>query len=158
MSTPINKIVKDTRINPSYPVKIYCIVRDYNESNDVVLHAIRDHTNNSGGIFMTRIYDSRKYSADRDFIERLPALHAYVDNRYIRTFYPNTRPLQHVDECIEIHVKRLNAKENRKGIWKNTISSLMDWFKKLTHRKTRMERYEENKAKTLPVEWGSRRF
>ena len=56
-------------------------------------------------MFITREYDSRKFSNDRDVIQRLPAFHVHINKAYNRTFYPNTRPLDHINECIELYIR-----------------------------------------------------
>ena len=57
------------------PIHVTCVLDEYSDFNDSVLHQIRDHCRAHSVLFTTRIYDSDKYSCDRDFIERLPALH-----------------------------------------------------------------------------------
>jgi hypothetical protein len=135
------------------PIHVTCVLDEYSDFNDSVLHQIRDHCKVNSVLFTTRIYDSDKYSCDRDFIERLPALHVYIKQGYIKTWYPNTRPLQHVDEVIETYMSRLEGVKKRKGIWRKRFGAIVKWFKNLTRRKTRMERYQEEKA----ADWEKRR-
>ena len=128
------------------PVHVTCVLDEYSDFNNPILHGIRDHCNKKSVLFTSRLYDSDKYSCDRYFIERLPALHIYIKKAYIKTYYPNTRPLQHVDEAVELYLKRLESTKKRKGIWRKRFLSIVKWFKALGHNKTRLEKYQEEQA------------
>jgi hypothetical protein len=133
-----------------YPVKIYCIVDDLSDaSRDRLLRDIKTHTIHSGAIFITREYDSMKFSNDRDVIQRLPAFHAYINKSYNRTFYANTRPLQHINECIDIYLKGEELKAKRKERWRNLYMSFKNWIQKIRHRETAMERYERENSLSI---------
>jgi len=130
-----------------YPVNICCVVNDYADANTCkTIAGIKAHTLESGAMYTTRMYDSRKIIEDRYEIQRLPAFHIYIKNRYIKTFYPNTRPLQHVDESIERYIKREEEKKIYTARWSNLYSKFVNWLKHLTHRNTRMEKYERDLA------------
>ena len=140
---------------PTYPIKIYCITWEYSDLNgDTVVKDIQKHALNAGVLYITRKYDSSKYSDDRDIITRLPAFHAYINGSYNRTFYPNTRPLQHIDECVEICMKREERVEARRLRWSNLFKTFVTWVRRLGHLETAMERYARD---TKKVE-GSGRF
>jgi hypothetical protein len=134
------------------PIHICCILDEYQDYEDPVLHKIREHCINSDVLFTTRLYDSYKYTCDRDYIERLPALHIFVKQLYIKTYYPNTRPLQHIDETVEKYMRSLELKKARKNKWKKYFASLKKWILSLGHRKTRMEKYNEERA----LDWSKR--
>ena len=138
------------------PIHVTCILDEHSDYNDPILHQIRDHCIKCSVLFTSRIYDSYKYSCDRDFIERLPAFHIYIKRAYIKTYYPNTRPLQHVNETIELYQNQLDATRIRKHTWVKWYISVKKWFKALGHRKTRMELHAEEQS----VEWkpGSNRW
>ena len=145
----VNPVIEKQELNkqrsklPEYPVRICCVVDELSEaSRFTLLKEIKDYAHKSGAIYMTREYDSIKYSDDCNNISRLPALHIYIKGSYNRTFYPNTRPLQHIDEAVEICIKEENKKIERKKKWKNIYTSFINWIKNITHRETRMERYE----------------
>ena len=132
--------------NIKYPIKVYCIVDDLSDaSRDPLLRDIKNHAINSGVIFTTREYDSQKFSNDRDIIQRLPAFHVYINKGYNRTFYPNTRPLDHINECIRIYLNNEDIKIKRRERW----SKMYQWFKNLIRkfkwRETAMERYERHR-------------
>lgn len=128
------------------PVHIICVLDEYSDFDNHILHEIRDYCNKKSVLFTTRIYDSDKYSCDRDFIERLPAFHIYIKRAYSKTYYPNTRPLQHVDEAVELYMKRLDATKKRKGVLRKRFLTIVKWLKSLWHRKTRLEKYQEEQA------------
>jgi len=155
-SNPIidsRQLAKESR-KKEYPVKVYCVVWNYSDSNsNALIKSIKDHTHESGAMFITRIYDSFKYSDDRYQIQRLPAFHIYINGGYNRTFYPNTRPLQHIDESIGICIKKEENKIKRKEKWSRMYRRFVELMRRLVHRETRMEQYErENKIKTIS-EW-----
>ena len=134
------------------PIHVCCILDEYSDFNDPILHNIRDYCIIKNVLFTTRTYDSDKYSCDRYFIERLPALHIYMRKSYERTYYPNTRPLQHIDEVVEKYEKQLEYKKLKKTLWRKRIIAFIKWIRSLTHRKTRIEKYNEEQA----ADWESR--
>jgi hypothetical protein len=95
--------------------------------------------------FTTREYMPRKYSEDRDFIERLPALQLDEGRYNHKTFYPNTRPYQIVEEAVMRYKTRELNKESSKGAWKKTLVKLQETVASLFHKKTRMEEVEEER-------------
>jgi len=136
-----------------YTVKIICVVDDYTDAGTVVIQGIRTHTHNSGAIYQTRIYNSLKHSKDRDYITRLPAFHGYVNGIYNRTFYPNTRPLQHINECIELCIKIDENRKERREIFYKMYRTFIDW---ITRKKAKVEKPSERFqcAEVIPVsEW-----
>ena len=130
-----------------YPIKVCCVVWDLTDANgDKVIKMIKDHTHKSNAHFMTRVYDSTKYTDDCYQITRLPAFHVYIKGAYNRTFYTNTRPLQHIDECIESYIQRVESKKMKKKRWTTLYASFVAWIKKMAHRETRMERYQREET------------
>jgi len=124
-----------------YPVKVCCVMDELSDVNKDILK-IKAHASNSGATFVTRVYDSRKYSDDCYQITRLPAFHIYINGSYDRTFYPNTRPLQHINECIEICIQRDTKKKERTARWVKLYNDFVAFLKRISHRETRMERYQ----------------
>jgi len=126
-----------------YPVKIYCIVDDLSDaSRDTIVKQIRDHALQSNVIFSTRLYDSQKYSNDRDVITRLPAFHVYIHKGYNRTFYSNTRPLDHINECVALYLKEEKEKVLRRARWLRFYERCKSFLWRLVHKETAMERHE----------------
>ena len=129
----------------SYPVRICCVVDELSDSDgNSLIPRIREHTHKAGATFTTRHYNSRKNSDDRDYVERLPAFHVYINKAHIKTFYSNTRPFQHIDESVERYIKKLAAKKERSERWRQRFTGFVQWMKGLVVRKTRMERYNED--------------
>lgn len=135
------------------PIHVCCVLDEYSDYNDVTLHMIRDYCAKKNVLFTTRRYDSDKYSCDRYFIERLPAFHIYMRKSYEKTYYPNTRPIQHIDEILERYTRQIENKRLRKQLWKKRVASFIKWLKSFTHRKTRMEKYNEEQA----ADWESKK-
>ena len=134
----------------TYPVRVCCVVDDLSDSNPDILK-IKAHAHSSGASFLTRIYDSRKYNDDCYQITRLPAFHIYINGLYNRTFYPNTRPLQHVDEAIAICIKRERRRQEKKERWTKLYDYFASLIKRLTHRETRMERYKREQIEVADM-------
>jgi len=126
-----------------YPIKIYCIVDDLSDaSRDTLIKQIKEHALQSKVIFSTRVYDSRKYSNDRDVITRLPAFHVYINKGYNRTFYSNTRPLDHINECVGLYLKAEEEKVLRRARWLRFYERCKAFLWRLVHKETAMERHE----------------
>ena len=145
MSNPLINIIekKERKI---HPITVKCIVDDLSKiSKD--LQEIRDYSHSLNLLFITREYNSTKYSDDRNYIERLPAFHIYVKNVYKRTFYPNTRPYQIIQQTLEKYINHLEEIERNKDAWYRFFNKIIERMKKLVHRKTRMEAYAEEKKK-----------
>ena len=147
---PVLESIKSTKNNTildsiKYPIKVYCIVDDLSDaSRNTTLREIKTHAINSGVMFTTREYDSQKFSNDRDVIERLPAFHVYINKAYNRTFSPNTRPLDHINECINIYLKNEDIKIKRKERWTKMYESFKNWIRTFKWRETAMERYDRH--------------
>jgi hypothetical protein len=122
------------------PVTVTCVVDDLAEKDKRILD-MRKFCKEQRVNFQMRTFDSTKYSDDRDNIYRLPAFHITIKGNYNRTFYPNTRPYQHVLECIEIYNKRNISRKSKliaffnglKGLFSrifskpNTTEKARDW-------------------------------
>ena len=62
--------------------------------------------------FRIREFDSWKYSHDRHNITRLPAFHIYHDTIYLKTFYPNEKYQQIIEEC-SVECEKRSARMTR---------------------------------------------
>jgi len=71
-----------------------------------------------------------KYSEDCDIIERLPALHIYVNSCYKDTFYSDTQPFLVIDNTIanykEVAKERLRS--SIRNVLYNIIQGIIDVF------------------------------
>lgn len=122
-----------------YPITVKCIVDCISEADPQLL-PFREYAHSLNINFVTREYDSRKYSADRDIITRLPAFHIYIKKQYKETFYPNTRPYQIMQDTVEAYKIKQNIK---KKTWTSFYTNLKARLAALFHRKTAMEKYNE---------------
>ena len=61
--------------------------------------------------FVAREYAPRKYSEDRELIERLPALHAHAGVAYKKTFYPDTNPVATIEDVVKDSKTYLSPRE-----------------------------------------------
>lgn len=125
------------------PICVKCVLDELDDYNDVNIHAIRDYCIQLNVMFDTRLYDSDKYHDDRDVIERLPAYHVYINRRIFRTFYPNTRPYQHIQESIQYYKDGIEARKRRRHRFQSFIASIITMFRNLGKRKTKMEKVKE---------------
>ncbi len=127
-----------------YPITVKCIV-DCLSDTDPDIVTFRDYAHSLNINFLTREYDSRKYSEDRDYITRLPAFHIYVKKQYRETFYPNTRPYQIMQNAVEAYKIKQHERLNRRT-WVGYYREMKIRLVALFHRKTAMEKYQEEKA------------
>ena len=152
---PIEKNINISKpVKVIHPITVKCIVDDLSDKNNDV-KKIREYAQSLNIIFITREYNSSKYSDDRDFIRYLPAFHIYEKTYYRNTFYPNTRPYQIIQDTVNQYLEKLKRKENRRT-WKTFFQECIQTLKKPFHKKTQMERYNEEKAKqsrTLVINW-----
>lgn len=79
------------------PLRLLCIVGDYDESHTPDVREVRDYCTANGILFSTRIYAPRKFADDRHYVERLPAFHIYAEKAYMRTVSSDV--LSCVKEC-----------------------------------------------------------
>jgi len=143
MTTIKNPIINDSIKQPKiyHPIYVCCVVDELSDYDANIL-AIRDYVNSMNMIFKRREYDSSKYKDDRDIIKRLPAYHIYIKRNYFRTFYPNTRPYQHIQEALQAYQEmeqRNEWRRNRLSRWYKAFISLFQ----MKPRKTEMERLKE---------------
>jgi hypothetical protein len=138
--TPPPKIVI-----PVYPITVKCVVDCLSEKIDGITK-VREYAHSMNIHFMTREYDSKKYSDDRDIITHLPAFHIYVNSCYRNTFYLNTRPYQIIQEIVEKYEASQQRRRNKRT-WTSFYTDIRIYVKKLFHRKTAMEKHEENRER-----------
>ena len=147
---PIEKNVNIPKpVKVIHPITVKCVVDDLSDK-DKDVQKIRDYAQSLNVIFITREYNSSKYSDDRDFIRHLPAFHIYEKTYYRNTFYPNTRHYQIIQDTVNQYLEKLKKKENRRT-WRAFFQECIQSLKKAFHRKTAMERYNEEKAKQSRV-------
>ena len=125
-------------------VKLYCVVEDLSDANDELIKSIRNYSLQKNVLFETRVYNSYKNANDRNFIRTLPAFHIYINNSYNRTFYPNTRPFQHINESIQIYLDKIERKKKKTEAWNNYVDSNRFRLRYICGLTSLMERYRNN--------------
>ncbi len=128
------------------PILVTLVMREPRDSMDATIKEIRHFCNDSALVFESRAYDSWKFKQDRDEILRLPALHIAVNGLWQRTFYPNTRPLQHIEEVVNEYLAALEKKRAKKGKFKRRLLGLVAKARAWFHRETAMEKHEREET------------
>ena len=126
-----------------YPIIVKCVVDSLSEKIPDILK-IRDFAHSMNINFMTREYNSRKYSEDRDYITRLPAFHIYFNGGYRNTFFLNTRPYQIIQELVQEYQEAQERKRVRRT-WITFYTEIRAYLKAAFKRKTAMEKYQDEK-------------
>lgn len=136
MTVMQSNIIEKQKSKPieNRPITVICVVDDLAEKDDR-LTKMREFCKTHRIQFTMRVFDSIKYSEDCNNIRRLPAFHVKIKRNYQRTFYPNTRPYQHVLECITIYEQQKETCMPKFYTW------LMNYFKK------------HQKKQDLPKDW-----
>ena len=126
-----------------YPITVKCIVSCLSEKNEEILK-VREFSHSVNINFVTREYNSKKFSDDRNNISRLPAFHIYVKTCYINTFYLN-RPYQIIQEVVQEYEEAQERKRLRRT-WHTFYTELKDYLKDTFKRGT-MEKYQEQRER-----------
>ena len=126
------------KVNPKkyYPIRVICVVDQYSDGKSPLIQEVRIHAYNSNIGYSTRIFDSIKYEDDRNYISRLPAFHIYIKGLHHTTFFPTTRPLEHIDESVELYLKRKEERNRRREAWKCFYRDIGQWVGLLSAQKS----------------------
>ncbi len=128
------------------PIVVTLVMREHRDSMDAAIKDIRDFCIDFNLLFESRLYDSVKFRQDRDEVLRLPALHIAVNGNWTRTFYPNTRPLQHIEEVRNEYLRAIEKKAERRGRLGRRLRGLVARMRGWFHRPTAMEREAARRA------------
>jgi hypothetical protein len=128
MSNPLRELMKKSE-KKTYPITVKCVVDDISIINNDI-HTIREFSHSLNIMFVTREYNSIKYSDDRDRIRRLPAFHIYVKKSYKKTFYIDTEPCDIIQQTVEKYLKKLEESEKNKlmNLFIRTIESIKSFM------------------------------
>lgn len=128
MSNPLRELMKKSE-KKTYPITVKCVVDDISIINNDI-HTIREFSHSLNIMFVTREYNSIKYSDDRDRIRRLPAFHIYVKKSYKKTFYIDTDPCEIIQQTVEKYLKKLEESEKNKlmNLFIRTIESIKSFM------------------------------
>ncbi len=131
------------------PITITLVIRNMDHYNTAEFKQLREFCATQNIMWDTREYDSYRYRHDRDEISALPALHAHINGYHERTFYPNTRPIQHIQEVITVYHASVERARERQKRWRSFFTNLRAILKQLLIRApTRMEREEAKRHAT----------
>ena len=128
MSNPLRELMKKSE-KKKHPITVKCVVDDISIINNDI-HTIREFSHSLNIMFVTREYNSIKYSDDRDRIRRLPAFHIYVKKSYKKTFYIDTEPCDIIQQTVEKYLKKLEDSEKNKlmNLFIRTIESIKSFM------------------------------
>lgn len=104
-------------------ISIVAVVNSLSENDDI--QHIRDYSHKMNIMFETRVYDAKKHSVDRCFVETLPAFHIYVKKGYVETIYLDTNPIEVIDEIIKTYVLADAKRIKNREVWRNLSLGLI---------------------------------
>lgn len=125
-------------------IHVECIVYELSDVDDI-LKEIRSRCHELNIIFVTRKYNSNKYSNDRYYVTSLPAFHIFIKNNYKCTTYPNKDPLKTIKTELSIYNQKIREKIKMIEMREKYYNDLYEWIKSLFKNKTALERAEEIK-------------
>lgn len=112
-----------------YTVSVAYIYDGFSDANEPILRKLKEYCEFMKIDCVNEVYDSELRSEDREYIERLPAIHIYVNNEHEKTVYPDTHPIQNIqklyDTCQLKHLEYM-AKQQ---IWNERIKYVKSIFK-----------------------------
>ena len=81
--------------------------------------------------FTIRNYDAHKFSEDRQYIERLPALqlYRYPKQELLETFYPDMEPFENILNTLLDFEQKQKDHEHKKQVWKNRLQKVLPFLK-----------------------------
>jgi hypothetical protein len=90
-----------------------CCVLDELFYTDSRISDIRSYAQSLGISFTLREYDAFNISADRKYVERLPAFHIYIDHHRHKTIYLDSevRPEEQIDYYVHLCLEREEKKK-----------------------------------------------
>lgn len=132
-----------TPLPQKLPIKVVFVLGELFDQQNECIQTIRSFCVEQNLLVETRKYDSDQYRHDRDQIARLPAMHLYVQNIHQITFYPNGRPIQIIQIAMEKYILDKEKELANRGRFRRILQKAVAAVKRLTHRKTRLEKQLE---------------
>jgi hypothetical protein len=117
-----------------FSTKMYTISVTYihglkDDMNDPILRKVREYCELMDIKFDTEFYDSDNRSEDREYIERLPAIHVYANNDHETTLYPDASPIQTIQKVYDTYELKSLEYSAKKQIWNERIKYVKSIFK-----------------------------
>ena len=110
---------------------IECIVYELSDFDDI-LKNIRNQCQALNLIFMTRKFNSTKYSIDRNYITKLPAFHIHIKDQYRNTFFLNPDPINLIKMEMSLYADKLKEQkrliEERNKYFSDLWNGFMSYF------------------------------
>lgn len=122
------------------PIKVEAVVEEADDFNLRSIIDMRNFCKEKNISFETRLYNSRKYERDCEFIERLPAFHLFEKKIYQETFYPGEFAYTLVSEQVAAYRIRKAEKERRRGRFKRWATSMRAALIEAMKKETALER------------------
>ncbi len=138
--------------NKYYNIEVTLVLYDITDAKEENVKFVKDYCLTKNILFSTRRYNSYSHRHDREYISQLPAFHIYINKIHQRTVYVNTRPLQHIDEIINLYVKMEEEKRIKEEKWKEFKRRVVRFFsiKNIFHKKSLLEKtIEQNKNNNI---------
>ena len=112
-------------------VKVVAVIECHKDD----LIKINEYCESNKVSFVVRPFNRFK-SEDRNIIKKLPAFHIYVKKAYKNTFYLDTHPYKHINDCIELTKKKKESNRKRqKSIWTTLLSKLKKSINRIFNKK-----------------------
>ncbi len=122
------------------PIKVEAVVEDLDDMNLRSIIDMRNFCKEKDIHFESRVYNSRKYNIDCEFIERLPAFHLFEKKIYQETFYPSDFAYQLVSEQVAAYKIRKAETERQRGRFRRWAASVRAAAEAAMRRETALER------------------
>jgi hypothetical protein len=122
------------------PIKVEAVVEDSDDFNLRSIIDMRNYCKEKNIHFESRVYNSRRYAIDCEFVERLPAFHLFEKRAYQETFYPSEFAYTLVGEQVAAYKIRKAEKERRKGRFKRWAAAFRKEMLEKMRKETALER------------------
>ena len=91
-------------------IYVECIVYELSDF-DEILKNIRTQCQALNLMFITRKFNSTKYSNDRNYITKLPAFHIHIKDQYRNTFFLNPDPINLIKMEMSLYADKLKEQK-----------------------------------------------
>lgn len=95
-----------------------CFVTRNDETNTL----LEDTCKYLGIPYYERYYNSRRYSVDRDYIEKLPAFHVFENNQHAGTYYPD-KDIYKLESLVTNY--KIRQMKRKTYSWKRILGRLL---------------------------------
>jgi len=128
---------------------IECIVYELSDFDDI-LKQIRTKCQELNIMFMTRKFNSNKYSNDRHYIIKLPALHIFINEQYRNTIFPEydiSKMINIIKLELSVYNDKIKERQRKKEERKKYYANLYEYISSFFRSRTALEKENEKKIK-----------